>query len=261
MFVLHVSCKDVRCQTHFHQWAFPLYFNILFIDNTPLTNDIANEAFTCVMQTFAFVWFFFFPQKRDSISFRNATHRCSWKTPYSTWRVRKLDRRGNSNQGGGRGLAKAQLDRFLSLFTGALSFVDVLFCVGCTFPSGEDRFGSVCAFTRPWWQPLFHQPALFLPVSEGGIPSTAQASAPIQYRTPVLTIKADFHPKPSQNSWLAMLLFPSCLFSFFFPFPFCCPRCCERRRKKCQALLVTVLPISVAKLADPRLILSDGLEN
>lgn len=51
--------------------------------------------------------------------------------------------------------------------------------------------------------------------------------------------------------------------SFFFPDRFLSAvhAAVKSVEKKCQALLVTVLPISVAKLADPRLILSDGLEN
>lgn len=44
----------------------------------------------------------------------------------------------------------------------------------CTFPSSEVWFGPLCTVAREQWQPLFQKPALFLPVSEGGIPSTAQ---------------------------------------------------------------------------------------
>lgn len=180
--------------------------------------------------------------------------------------MRKLDRRGNSNRGGGRGLAKAQLDRFLSLFTSALSFVDfflyrlhlskwrgpVWFCV-CVLslvPDDSLYFTSL-HFSSLSLRVVSHQQRKPRPPYNTALPSSL-----------LRQISIPSPPKTLGSPCFYFLLASS--FSFFFflgPFPFCCPRCREKRRKKCQALLVTVLPISVAKLADPRLILSDGLEN
>ena len=73
----------------------------------------------------------------------------------------------------------------------------------------------------------------------------------VQCNTQVLTIKANFHPKPLQSPLARMLLFLArfFFFSFLFAFPFCCPPSCEKRRER-QAPLVTVVPISGAKLRD-----------
>ena len=71
--------------------------------------------------------------------------------------------------------------------------------------------------------------------------------SPTQIYTQVLTIKANFHSNPLNLLWLTCFYFPT--LASFLLFPFCCPSSHEKRKER-QAPLVTVVPISGAKLRD-----------
>lgn len=135
----------------------------------------------------------------------------------------RLDSRSNSNQGEGAGLSVSSFGAAPVSYLPARSpFVRRFFffpcvCVGCTFPSGEER---PALSPGPDDSLYFTSLHFSLPVSQGGIPSTASATynAALSCSLPKAKGKKNPSQGPPKNSWLALLLFPPC--SFFAPFPF-----------------------------------------